>query len=331
LTSTIIGKDIQIAKELLDNKEVVAIPTETVYGLAANALDSIAVTKIFEAKNRPFFNPLIIHVANWQTALQYIEFPDHLHTLFERITSTFWPGPLTILFKKSKLVPDIVTAGSDKVAIRIPNHPLTLQLLSLLNYPLAAPSANPFGYVSPTTATHVYDGLAGKIPYILDGGKSTVGVESTIIEFNNEGEIIVHRWGGVTGEALKKFAPIIQEPHQSKAKPITAGQLISHYAPHASLYIDGIEQYFKNHKVQDYKKAATISFSREYDIHPDIHQYILSPEASLSVAASKIFEVLRDVDSKKFDIVIAELFPNEGLGKAINDRLSRAQKQHKLS
>ena len=175
---TITGTDIEKAKQFLMNGELVAIPTETVYGLAANALNEEAVIKIFEVKNRPSFNPLIIHCDSWQTAQQYVQqVPEKAHLLAEKFT----PGPLTFLLAKRNIIPDLVTAGSEKVAIRIPNHPLALALLQSLDFPLAAPSANPFGYISPTTAAHVFENLNEKIPYILDGGSATIGLESTIM------------------------------------------------------------------------------------------------------------------------------------------------------
>jgi L-threonylcarbamoyladenylate synthase len=184
---TIIGTDIQLAARLLRDGEVVAIPTETVYGLAGNALNANAVLKIYEAKNRPHFNPLIIHVASPDHFKLYVsEIYDSVYRLAEK----FCPGPLTFLLPKRDIVPDLVTAGSSKVAIRVPAHSTTLMLLRRLDFPLAAPSANPFGYVSPVTAQHVYDGLNNKIPYILDGGACNVGVESTIAGFEN-GNVII--------------------------------------------------------------------------------------------------------------------------------------------
>jgi len=172
---TITGTNIIKAKQFLNTGEVVAIPTETVYGLAANALDTAAVIKIFEVKNRPSFNPLIVHCDSWQAAQNYVE---HIPVKANLLAENFTPGPLTFLLPKKNNIPDLVTAGSEKVAIRVPNHPLTLSLLQSLDFPLAAPSANPFGYISPTTAKHVWESLNGKIPYILDGGAAKVGLES---------------------------------------------------------------------------------------------------------------------------------------------------------
>lgn len=194
-----VGKDINKAKELLSAGEVIAIPTETVYGLAGNALDTTAVLKIFKVKERPEFDPLIVHVSSISEGKKYCEtIPDEALMLAQK----FWPGPLTILLKKKNIIPDLVTSGLDTVGLRSPNHPLTRQLLESLDYPLAAPSANPFGYVSPTTAQHVQDQLGQKIKYILDGGPSFVGIEATIEGFENNVPV-VYRMGGLSIESLE--------------------------------------------------------------------------------------------------------------------------------
>src|SRR3569832_1557572 len=175
---TTVGKDIDEAKKILERGEVCAIPTETVYGLAANALDARAVAKIYESKDRPNFDPLIVHVPTIEVQNRYvISFPKWASVL----ANIFMPGPLTLVLEKTEDIPDIVTSGLSTVALRIPHHPVATQLLRKLDFPLAAPSANPFGYISPTTAQHVYDQLARKIPYILDGGECSVGIESTIV------------------------------------------------------------------------------------------------------------------------------------------------------
>jgi L-threonylcarbamoyladenylate synthase len=195
---TSIGKNIEIAASILEENGLVAIPTETVYGLAGNALEEAAVVKIFSAKDRPSFNPLIIHVSTVEAIQAYAE----LDPISQQLAEAFMPGPFTLLLPKKDLIPDLVTAGSSKVAIRIPRHPLTLKLLHKLKFPLAAPSANPFGYVSPTNARHVFDGLNKRVDYILDGGPCEVGVESTIAEVR-DGQIILHRLGAVTAEEME--------------------------------------------------------------------------------------------------------------------------------
>jgi L-threonylcarbamoyladenylate synthase len=188
---TIIGEIIQEAKSFLLDGNIVAIPTETVYGLAGNALDPAAVLQIFTAKERPAFDPLIVHISSIDKVELYAHsIPSQAYDLMHE----FWPGPLTIVLPKNSIIPDIVTSGLDTVGLRIPNHPTTIKLLKQLDFPLAAPSANPFGYISPTSAQHVFDQLGGKIPYILDGGICDVGVESTIVGFEND-KCLIYRLG----------------------------------------------------------------------------------------------------------------------------------------
>lgn len=322
---TAIGTDITIAAAFLQAGELVAIPTETVYGLAANALDPAAVAKIYAAKNRPSFNPLILHLANTNQISDYAETDE----MSLKLAQHFMPGPLTLLLPKKSNVPDITTAGSNKVAIRVPDQPLTLSLLSKLAFPLAAPSANPSGYISPTNAHHVMDGLHGKIPYILDGGSTKVGLESTICEVADN-KIILHRAGSVTAEELSAFSglPVLtgseQHPHQivqngSANQPATPGQLKSHYAPHTPLYIGNIPALLAEHSG---KKIAVISLDTDY---AGATNFKLAPDHQLSTAASQLFATLRNIDQLSFDVILAELFPNEGIGVAINDRISRAQ------
>lgn len=312
---TIVGKDIDFAIQLLKSGELVAIPTETVYGLAANALDSIAVAKIFEAKNRPTFNPLIIHLPNFEAVKPYVSnIPDLAVTL----ANAFSPGPISFLLPKSSLVPDIVTAGSEFVVVRIPNHSLTLELLNSVDFPLAAPSANPFGYVSPVNATHVYEGLSGKIPYILDGGDCSVGLESTIVGFENN-NVIIHRLGGVSVEDVYHCIgkmPVLSLLHR---QPQTPGQLKSHYAPKTPLYLGDVENNLDRFKSE---KLAVISLKKLYK-HQGV-SYVLSHRGNLAEAAAQLFTVLREIDNSDSTVILAEKFPDEGLGKAINDRLERA-------
>lgn len=318
---TEIGTNINIAKELLNRGELVSIPTETVYGLAANACNPDAVIKIFEAKNRPHFNPLIVHTKSWSAAMQYTQqVPATAHLL----AAQFAPGPLTFLLTKQNNIPDLVTAGSSLVAIRVPNHPMTLDLLKQLDFPLAAPSANQFGYISPTTASHVLDSLNGKINYILDGGQTVVGLESTIIGFDEAENVLVHRVGGIAIEDIEKAIgkKVLMANENKQNKPQTAGQLKSHYAPDTPLYIGDIEELYLNNKD---KKIALISLSNPYNHLNIAHRFPLSLSGNLKEAAQKLFAVLRQIDELDVEIIFAEKFPDEGLGIAINDRLSRAQ------
>lgn len=314
---TIIGKDIQRAAVLLREGELVAVPTETVYGLAGNALNEKAILKIYEVKNRPRFNPLIIHVPSPAYMDLYAEaIPEKCLLL----AGKFSPGPVTFLLKKKEIIPDLVTAGSDQVAIRIPDHPMTLALLKMLGFPLAAPSANPSGYVSPVTAQHVYEGLQGKIPYILDGGPCRVGVESTIIGFENH-EVIIHRSGGIAIEEIESLLQQKVKVTMTKNEPETPGQLKSHYATHTPLYFGNVEELMKKFRN---KKVAVITLSREYATEPGM-LFRLSPQENLNEAASNLFKVLRELDNLKPDVIVADRFPDKGLGRAINDRLQKAQ------
>lgn len=313
--STEIGKDLLKARQLLEQGELVSIPTETVYGLAANALDVHAVVKIYEAKNRPQFNPLIIHVVDIEQLKSCVE---EIPSDCIKLIQAFSPGPLTYLLKKKSIIPDITTAGSKYVAVRIPQHPLTLALLAQLNFPLAAPSANPSGYVSPVTAQHVLDGLHGKIPYILDGGNATVGLESTIVGFK-DGEVVVHRLGGLSIEAIEYVLGKSVKLSITHDAPDTPGQLKSHYSTQKKLIVGDVEQLLKQYGDN---KIGIISFQRSYNTnHPQI---ILSSKGDMAEAASRLFSVMREMDEMNIETILAELVPNEGIGKAINDRLMRA-------
>jgi L-threonylcarbamoyladenylate synthase len=318
--STHTGIDLNLVKHLLEDGEIVAIPTETVYGLAANALNEAAVIKIFEAKNRPQFNPLIIHVSSADTAMQWVkDFPPQADLL----AKAFWPGALTLLLDKNEKIPDLVTAGHSKVAIRVPAHPLTLELLNKLDFPLAAPSANPSGYVSPTTAQHVKDGLEGKIPYILDGGSCEVGLESTIIGWDESGRAVIYRAGGISKEAI---AQVLEQEVISLStaaeNPATPGMLKSHYATTTPLHAGGIEELINQFPN---KKAILIKYKEYYPGYPKDLQYILTPHNNIQEAARNLFKILRAADQQNADFILAEYAPQEGLGLAINDRIERAK------
>jgi L-threonylcarbamoyladenylate synthase len=315
MRETEIGTDIQKAKAILEGGGLVAIPTETVYGLAANALNAGAVTKIFEAKNRPSFDPLIIHISKFKELYKYTS--DFTGELAE-IANEFWPGPLTILVPKLDVVPDIVTSGLEKVAVRVPNHPLTLELLDHLDFPLAAPSANPFGYVSPTSAQHVFDQLNGKVDYILDGDSSEVGVESTIIGMDGSA-LIVYRKGGLELERIKEvFKGEVQINDFSDSNPNAPGMLKKHYSPRKNVYLFD-ETVDLTHI--DKEKTGFLRFNSP--IIGFSNQYILSERTDLKEAASRLFEGLRYLDALHIDTVYIEFVPEEGLGLAINDRLKR--------
>jgi L-threonylcarbamoyladenylate synthase len=310
----IISKEISEASLFLRIGQLVGIPTETVYGLAANATDTKAVVKIFETKNRPDFDPLIVHIGI-QSDIN--KFGQNIHPKILEITKELWPGPLTVVVEKSDLIPDIVTSGLDTVGIRMPNHPLTLELLRSISFPLAAPSANPFGYISPTSAQHVDDQLGEKIPLILDGGACDVGVESTIIQIVDD-EIHVLRWGGIDEKQLSKFGlPIISASH-STSKPNAPGQLTSHYAPRIPFFLGDMAELEKGHLG---KKIGRLYWNTKGQSAED---RTLSLNSSLNEAAHNLFGFMRELDSLQLDVILAEPVPHEGIGKAINDRLKRA-------
>ncbi len=316
---TVISHNIQDAKHHLLNNDVIAIPTETVYGLAANALNIQAVAKIFEIKQRPTFNPLIVHCGRWTDVVHYVtEIPEKLFPLIK----AFSPGPITFLLPKKPIIPDLVTAGSPLVAIRIPNHAATLELLQTLPFPIAAPSANEYGYISPTTAHHVMNSLGGLIPFILNGDKSTVGIESTIVGTNALNQVVVHRLGGISIEYLQQeLGESVVMHTQPTTVPTTPGQLSSHYAPHTPLLIGSIPELAQVHNGS---KVYSINFKHTYSQLPQQNQIILSEQGDMAEAAQKLFAVLRTLDTLQADVILAELLPNYGLGAAINDRLVRA-------
>jgi len=314
LLQSMIGNEIKTARDLLLQNEVVAIPTETVYGLAGNALSEIAVSKIFEAKNRPHFDPLIVHVGKISDVELYVEeIPELAFNLMEQ----FWPGALTVLLPKKSCIPDLTTSGLKEVGIRIPNHPITLELLNSLSFPLAAPSANPFGYISPTSAQHVEDQLGEKIPYILNGGYCSVGIESTVLRVQDN-EIEVLRLGGISLESLHRFTPSIRIEEHSTSSPASPGMLTSHYAPKKPVYVGNIRELMTSFSSQ---KIGILSFKEDYGV---FGQRILSTSGNFTEAASHFFAYLRELDSLEIDVILAEFLPDENLGRAINDKLKRA-------
>lgn len=314
---TIIGTDLSAAAELLRRGELVAIPTETVYGLAANALDTDAVLKIYETKGRPAFNPLIVHVHD---AGEFEKYAKEVPALVKQLAEKFSPGPLTFVLPKKEVIPDIVTGGGDTVALRVPGHPLTLKLLSKIDFPLAAPSANPFGYISPVTAMHVMDQLDGLVPMILDGGPSMIGVESTVVTVEN-GKLLVLRLGGVSIEDLKDVAGEIELRINQSSDPKSPGQLKSHYAPRIPLRLGKMELLLEEYAS---KKKALLSFRDTCADETIIAQEILSPSGNLHEAARNLFAAMRRLDQSEAEIILAEKMPATGLGLAINDRLERA-------
>jgi L-threonylcarbamoyladenylate synthase len=312
-----VGKNIQQAIQLLNDKQVIGLPTETVYGLAANAFEDEAVLKIFEVKNRPAFNPLIIHTDSLEKVSEFVtNLPEKARLLGE----AFWPGPMTLLLPKSAKVGDLVTSGSPLVAIRIPNHPLTLQLLSQLDYPLAAPSANKFGSISPTIPEAVVQQLGDGVQYVLDGGTCAIGIESTIIGFEGKTPII-YRTGGLALEDIEAVVGKVKVNKKSHEKPLTSGMMKSHYAPSTPFYVGNIEELIS--KYQD-KKIGVLSFSAKYNAFCN---YTLSPTGDVREAAKNLFNYMRLIDKENIDVIVSEYLPNKGLGRGVNDRLLRANNE----
>jgi L-threonylcarbamoyladenylate synthase len=312
-----IGKDIVKAKRFLEQSNLVGIPTETVYGLAANALNSISVAKIFEAKDRPTFDPLIVHTFSINKVYDFVK---EIHPSLLKLAEKFWPGPLTLLLPKKDVVPSLVTSGLDRVGVRIPNHDLTLNLLKQLDFPLAAPSANPFGYISPTSAQHVQAQLGNKLPYILDGGNCKVGLESTIVGEEN-GELIVYRLGGLSIEDIETVVGKVTVQLNQSSNPKAPGQLKSHYAPKKPLFIGDLSELQEKHKL---KKTGAIVFGNDFKCDEWVVVKNLSVSSNYHEAAANLFSFLRELDEDDIDVIISSFVPNQGLGLAINDRLKRA-------
>ncbi len=328
MTTTHIGHDIDQAAYWLRQGACVGIPTETVYGLAANALDPAAVVQIFEIKNRPAFDPLIVHVGGIAEVEKFArEFPPALRQLAE----AFWPGPLTLLLPKRAVIPDLVSSGLPRVALRAPAQPLVRALLRELPFPLAAPSANPFGYISPTTAQHVFDQLQGKIPYILDGGPCAIGLESTIVGYD-AGAPAVYRLGGLSVEAIEAVVGPVRLEVQQSSNPAAPGMLKSHYAPRKPVLLgrpeltDAAGNWLFTAQLAGLPagRIGVLTFRPQPDLPAHGLQIALSEQGSLPEAAQNLFAALRRLDQAEVTVILAEILPEEGLGRAINDRLRRA-------
>ncbi len=312
-----IGTDIVTARQFLENGQLVAIPTETVYGLAANAMDATAVAKIFEAKNRPSFDPLIVHTHSLESVYGFVT---EMHPQLLKLAKTFWPGPLTLLLPRKNTIPDLITSGLDRVGVRVPSHPLTLKLLAQLPFPLAAPSANPFGYISPTTAEHVQKQLGTKLSYILDGGHCEIGLESTIVGEEND-EIIIYRLGGLSVDAIEACVGQVSIQLNQSSNPKAPGQLKSHYAPKKPVFTGDLKELIKHHKGP--KTGFIIFGETDLDLRNGLVKN-LSPTQNYHEAAANLFSYLRELDESDVDIILCDVLPGMDLGLAINDRLRRA-------
>ena len=313
-----ITTDLELVINSLKRGEIVSIPTETVYGLAGNALKEESVDLIFNLKKRPAFNPLIVHIPDVNFLDRVAEnIPDPAKLL----ANHFWPGPLTLILKKKASIPNRVTAGKDTVAVRVPNHPLTLELLKKLSFPLAAPSANPFGSISPTLAIHVYKYFGDKIPFILDGGSCKSGLESTIIGFENETPVL-YRHGALALEKIKEVIGPVKELIKNDQNPQAPGMLSKHYAPQTeTIRSENMLETIANFPN---KKIGVLSFQKIEFSEEITHQEILSEKGHLEEAARNLYAALHRLDQLQLELIVVPYFPNHGLGKTINDRLQRA-------
>ena len=313
---------IQLAAQRLRRGGLVVFPTETVYGLGADAANPKAVAKVFDVKGRPRFDPLIVHVASPEAARQlWTSCPDAA----QRLMRTFWPGPLTLVLPKTKQIPDLVTAGLPTVAVRMPDHPVAAQLLQLVKRPIAAPSANRFGHTSPTTAAAVHEELGKAVPMILDGGPTRVGIESTVVTFD-DGQPVVLRPGGGTGEQLTAVVGPVTVRARGAGPEASPGLLGRHYAPSTPLYLldrpdpaTGVGQW----------RAATgrigaLLLAPLTVAFPVAAAEVLSQRGNLVEAAANFFQALRRLDQAHVDCIIATPVSEHGLGRALMDRLSRA-------
>ncbi len=307
------------AAEIIRQGGVVAFPTETVYGLGADAFNPLAAARIFEIKNRPYFDPFIVHIADFK---EIPRLAARIPSDAERLIGQYWPGPLTIVLFKKEEVPDLVTAGLPTVAIRMPKHPMALQLIRESGRPIAAPSANPFGYVSPTTTDHVRDQLGDRVDLILDGGPCEVGLESTIISFTEEKPKLL-RSGGLPLEEIESIIGKVEMNPIEEAAPSSPGRLQRHYAPRTPIAIEG---WRKSLEAYQGKKIGLLAFREVKVSFPFRHVEVLSPAGDLREAAANLFAAIRRMDALNLEMILAEAVPEIGLGRAIMDRLRRASK-----
>lgn len=338
--------DLERAAQALREGKLVAIPTETVYGLGANAFDESAVARVFEVKARPTFDPLIVHIASID-ALGIVarDVPQSALTLARAL----WPGPLTMILPKRPEVPDIVTAGLPTVAVRFPKHPVAQSIIERAAVPVAAPSANPFGYISPTTAAHVISMLKDRVDFVVDGGPCDVGVESTVIDMTGARPVLL-RPGGMALETIEAvIGPVVipkRTAHQAGEALSSPGQSLRHYAPSTPLYLfemGGLEDALRGASFSEApgsedrasgilhpSVALVYSPARAHEIET-LHLFdaveVLAPSGDMREAAARLFSLLHEFDSCKFRAIYAERVPEAGLGRAINDRLYRASKK----
>lgn len=312
-----VDSDVTPAVEALRAGEAVALPTETVYGLAADALNAAAVVKIFAAKERPRFDPLIVHLPEIDCLERVSVVLAADRILVRALIERFWPGPLTLVLPRSSEIPDIVVAGLETVAVRMSAHPVFQRIIREVARPLAAPSANRFGRISPTSANDVLVELEGRIPFIVDGGATKHGIESTIVAVR-EGALEILRHGPVTAEELASFAAV--RPAREREYPEAPGQLRTHYAPRTPLVLTSDLGSFVS--PQDTKVGVLTLRQPVPGSFAEIRA--LSRTGDLREAAANLFRSLRELDDAGLDLIVAEEIPESGLGRAIMDRLRRA-------
>jgi L-threonylcarbamoyladenylate synthase len=316
-----ITKNIALAREVLVQDGIVAIPTETVYGLAGNAFSEKAIKQIFRLKNRPFFNPLILHIKSMECLPSVAkEIPEAAF----KLASSFWPGALTLVLKKQAHISDLVTSGMNTVAVRVPNHPVAMKLLEQLDFPLAAPSANPFGSISPTSAQHVKHYFEETLSIVLDGGACEKGIESTIIGFEND-EPVLYRHGAVSIEEIEMVIGKIKIVTEKADKPNAPGMLSRHYAPNTETHlVTNISESL--HSFSD-KKIGLLLFKENSQSQDCLFQEVLSTTGDFCEAARNVYAALHRLDQSDVDVILVEKLPDIGIGKSINDRLKRAVKK----
>lgn len=302
MTQNRISTDVNEASRVLLSGGIIGMPTETVYGLAACALDHSAVARVFAVKSRPMHHPLIVHLSPETDVSKW----GIMTTNAQRLANAFWPGPLTLLVKRTDLVPDWVTGGRDTVALRVPSHPVAIELLRLADTGIVAPSANKFGKVSPTTAEHVRQDLGDDVDLILDGGACAVGIESTIVECIGD-SVSILRPGAVTAEEIQEV--LKTQPSNGKGVSRAPGMMLSHYSPNADvILVDNLDE-ARELKARLERDEATVCIV----FHEDTDQY-----------ARELYDDLRNADRLGVQTVVAVLPPASGVGAAVRDRLAKA-------
>jgi len=325
---------IKQAAEVIHNRGLVAFPTETVYGLGANALDPKAVSRIFEAKKRPLDDPIIVHIADKDDLNDLVE---EIPQKAQKLIDCFWPGPLTLILKKTEKVPDLVTTGLDTVAVRMPSNDIARKLIEISKVPIAAPSANLFGRPSPTIAQHVIDDLGDEVSLLIDGGSAEIGVESTVVECTKN-EVIILRPGGISLEDLSSVVQGVYVYAGDKAIDNAPGKYPRHYSPKARVIIVDDTPDQANNTLTlaaDFSdkgdKVGILAKQENAEFYLDYNSKVLGPGDDPRICAARLFYVLREFDSEEMDIIIAEAVKEDGLGLAIMNRLYKASGPDYLS